>query len=65
MKFGVVEKAPGGTVAADATYYADRIVIRYKPSIVVYYSGDNDVETPTASEQFAAEFVKMVVVALR
>jgi lysophospholipase L1-like esterase len=53
-----INRGFGGTVAADATYYADRIVVPYKPAIVVYYSGDNDVETPTTSEQIAAEFVK-------
>jgi len=53
-----INRGFGGTVAADATYYADRIVTPYKPAIVVYYSGDNDVETPTTSEQIAAEFVK-------
>jgi lysophospholipase L1-like esterase len=53
-----INRGFGGTVAADATYYADRIVIPYKPAIVVYYSGDNDVESPISAEDIASEFVK-------
>jgi lysophospholipase L1-like esterase len=52
-----INRGFGGSVAADATYYADRIVIPYKPRTVVYYSGDNDVESPITADQIAAEFV--------
>jgi lysophospholipase L1-like esterase len=52
-----INRGFGGSVAADATYYVDRIVIPYKPRTVVYYSGDNDVESPITADQIAAEFV--------
>lgn len=38
----VIRRGFGGSRLADATYYADRIVTRYKPSAVVLFSGTND-----------------------
>lgn len=51
-----INRGFGGSLAADSPYYADRIVIPYKPRIVVFYAGDNDVETPTKPEEIAAAF---------
>ena len=53
-----INRGFGGSVAADTVYYADRIVIPYKPRIVVYYSGDNDVESPITPEQIATAFIE-------
>ena len=53
-----INRGFGGSVAADAVYYADRIVTSYKPRIVVYYSGDNDVESPITPEQIANAFIE-------
>jgi len=51
-----INRGFGGSLAADSTFYAERIVIPYKPRIVVFYAGDNDVETPTTPQQIAAAF---------
>lgn len=51
-----INRGFGGSLAADSAHFADRIVIPYKPRIVVFYAGDNDVETPTKPEQIAAAF---------
>ena len=53
-----INRGFGGSLLADSVYFADRIVIPYKPRIVVLYAGDNDVETPTTAEQIADGFVK-------
>ncbi len=53
-----INRGFGGSLAADSTYYAERIVIPYKPRIVVFYAGDNDVETPTTPQQIAAAFTE-------
>jgi len=53
-----INRGFGGSLAADSAYYAERIVIPYKPRIVVFYAGDNDVETPTRPEQIAAAFAE-------
>src|ERR1051326_5937418 len=51
-----VNRGFGGSLAADSTRYADRIVIPYKPRIVVFYAGDNDVEANHTPEQIAGDF---------
>ena len=33
----------GGSWSVDCDYYADRIVVKYRPRLVVYYAGDNDI----------------------
>jgi len=38
----ILNRGFGGSQAADALYFADRMVIKYAPRLVVYYEGDND-----------------------
>ena len=51
-----INRGFGGSLAADSTRYADRIVIPYKPRIVVFYAGDNDVEANHTPQQIAGDF---------
>jgi len=51
-----INRGFGGSLAADSTRYADRIVIPYKPRIVVFYAGDNDVEANHTPAQIASDF---------
>jgi lysophospholipase L1-like esterase len=51
-----INRGFGGSLAADSTRYADRIVIPYKPRMVVFYAGDNDVEANHTPEQIAGDF---------
>jgi len=51
-----INRGFGGSLAADSTRYAERIVIPYKPGIVVFYAGDNDVEANHTPEQIAGDF---------
>ena len=52
-----INRGFGGSMAADSTRYADRIVIPYKPQTVVFYAGDNDIEANRTPEQIAGDFV--------
>jgi lysophospholipase L1-like esterase len=52
-----INRGFGGSMAADSTRYADRIVIPYKPQKVVFYAGDNDIEANRTPEQIAGDFV--------
>jgi lysophospholipase L1-like esterase len=52
-----INRGFGGSLAADSTRYADRIVIPYKPQKVVFYAGDNDIEANRTPEQIAGDFV--------
>ena len=46
----------GGSQIPDSTYYADRIVIRYRPNLVVLYAGDNDIAAGHTPEHVASDF---------
>ena len=52
-----INRGFGGSLAADSTRYADRVVIPYKPRMVVFYAGDNDVEANHTPQQIADDFV--------
>jgi lysophospholipase L1-like esterase len=42
-EINVIHRGFGGSTSADALYYMDHIVLPYKPSVIVYYEGDNDI----------------------
>jgi len=51
-----INRGFGGSLAADSTRYAERIVIPYKPRKVIFYAGDNDIEAGRTPEQIAGDF---------
>ena len=51
-----INRGFGGSEMNDVLYYADRIVIPYKPHIVVLYEGDNDTALGTSPERVAKNF---------
>lgn len=55
-----INRGFGGSEIADATYYAGRIVIPYKPKAIVFYSGDNDIANKNTASQVAADFKRFV-----
>ncbi len=38
----VINRGFGGSQIHEVTYFADRIVLPYRPSLIVFYAGDND-----------------------
>jgi lysophospholipase L1-like esterase len=56
----VVNRGFGGSRLSDAVRYAERIVIPYKPRIVVVYAGDNDIYGGALAEQVAVDFEQFV-----
>lgn len=52
----VVNRGFGGSQLADSVHFADRIVVPYKPRVVVLYAGDNDIASGKSPEQVAADF---------
>ncbi|WDS37496.1 SGNH/GDSL hydrolase family protein [Pseudoxanthomonas sp.] len=47
----VINRGFGGSEVRDSTYYADRIVVPYKPREVVFYAGDNDLNSGRSVQQ--------------
>ncbi len=59
---GAVNVGFGGSQTADATHFAPRIVLKYKPRLIVFYSGDNDLAGGKTPETVAADFKEFVAV---
>jgi len=51
-----INRGFGGSLIGDSVKYADRIVIPYKPRIVVLYAGDNDIEANVTAQEIADQF---------
>jgi lysophospholipase L1-like esterase len=51
-----INRGFGGSQIADSVQFAERIVIPYEPRAVVFYAGDNDLNSGKAPERVAADF---------
>jgi len=60
----VVNQAFGGSKTWEVLYYADKLIIPYKPKIIVYYCGSNDINAGSDAAgiqqrfQMFAEYIK-------
>lgn len=61
----VLNRGFGGSRIADSTYFADRIVIPYKPRMIVFYAGDNDLWAGLTPQQVFADYRRFVVTVRR
>lgn len=52
----VINRGFGGSQIADSVEFADRIVIPYRPKIIVFYAGDNDVASGKTPERVLADY---------
>jgi len=56
----VINRGFGGSEMADSTYFADRIVMPYKPRLIVFRAGGNDLTAGRTPEQLLADFQAFV-----
>lgn len=52
----VINRGFGGSTMPDANQYFDETVGRYRPKLIVYYEGDNDINAKHTSDQLLADF---------
>ena len=52
----VFNRAFGGSRTWEVLHYMDKVVLPYKPRIVVYYCGSNDVDAGVGAAEIAANF---------
>ena len=52
----VINRGFGGSEIADSVKYADRIILPYKPRIVVVFAGGNDINAGKTPERVADDF---------
>jgi len=55
-EYKVINRGFGGSHLCDSVFYADRIVIPYKPKIVVLFAGSNDINFGKTPEQVLSDF---------
>jgi uncharacterized sulfatase len=46
----------GGSQIADCTHFADRLIVKHQPRVVVFYAGDNDIAAGRTAEQVRNDF---------
>jgi lysophospholipase L1-like esterase len=55
-----INRGFGGSQLADSVEFAERIVIPYRPRLIVLYAGDNDLAAGKTPEQVSADFERFV-----
>jgi lysophospholipase L1-like esterase len=52
----LINRGFGGSHTSDVNHFAERIVLKYKPSVIVFYAGDNDIEAGKSPQQVFGDF---------
>ncbi len=55
-----INRGFGGSQVADSVRFADRIATPYKPRLIVFYAGDNDIAAGRSAEQVLADYKEFV-----
>lgn len=58
--YNVINRGFGGSQHSDALYYFSRLVLRYRPTKIVFYEGDNDIAAGKSPERILSDFKKFV-----
>lgn len=53
---GFINRGFGGSEIADSNHFADRLILKHEPKVVVLYAGDNDLAKMKSPEQVAEDF---------
>ncbi len=56
----IIPRGFGGSTMNDLLYYADRVIVRYRPRAVVIYEGDNDTHFGIAPAEIRDTFTQLV-----
>jgi lysophospholipase L1-like esterase len=56
-----INRGFGGSQLGDVVYFADRIILPYKPRVIVVYAGDNDLEAGRSPHQVLSDFEQLVI----
>ncbi|OQA03129.1 MAG: GDSL-like Lipase/Acylhydrolase [Planctomycetes bacterium ADurb.Bin401] len=57
-----INRGFGGSYISDSVYYADLIILPYKPRVIVFYAGDNDIADNKSPQMLLADFKALVQV---
>jgi lysophospholipase L1-like esterase len=56
----IINRGFGGSQIADSVHFADRIALPYKPRLIVFYAGDNDIAAGKSADEVFADFKEFV-----
>ena len=56
----VINRGFGGSELSDALYFADRIILPYKPRMIIVYAGDNDLANGKQAEVVCSDYKSLV-----
>jgi len=56
----VINRGFGGSQISDVNYFIDRIVLKYRPRVIVFYAGDNDVAAGEIAKSVFEDYRKFV-----
>ncbi len=59
-EFPVINRGFGGSTIHDVNLFVDRIVINYRPKVIVFYAGGNDIAGQTPPERVKHNFTEFV-----
>ena len=57
-EFAVINRGFGGSQISDVNYFAERIVLRYEPEVIVFYAGDNDIAAGKSAQRIVDDYRK-------
>ncbi|HKI32795.1 MAG TPA: sulfatase-like hydrolase/transferase [Gemmataceae bacterium] len=52
----VINSGFGGSQIADSTHFAERLILKHRPRLIVFYAGDNDTAAGRTPEQVRDDF---------
>ena len=59
-EFDVINRGFGGSQTADSVHFADRLVIKHAPAVVLLYAGDNDIAAGKDAEEVFEDYKAFV-----
>jgi lysophospholipase L1-like esterase len=58
----VINRGFGGSHISDVVHFADRIVLPYKPKLIILYAGDNDIAGGKSAAQVLCDYRRFIEV---
>lgn len=59
-KYKVINRGFGGAHISDIDYYYSQVIKKYNPKIIVYYCGDNDIDSGKSVKQVFTDYIELI-----
>ncbi len=59
-EYRVINRGFGGSHISDISYFYEEVILKYKPSAIVFYAGDNDVAADKPVEQVLEDYFQLL-----